>query len=288
MRNATSSVKSPRRNDQVCVRGGLRLAAVVALVIGLGQATPTFAAADYSRSNYYKYETPDYGTYQSSDSDNVYAHYSDGSAGDWLSFTLIDGDGFSASAGHASAANLDLGAATWAISTQNNYKAAGWMNTHASNSFTVLAGTSGLSAGETVTLRLRLRMDGSLFAAGTPHQAVNDSGTADVAANLAIVNSVSDEVASFSASSNVSVSTSWNMFTQEMLFSSNWRESWQTQSNIFGTGDPHSDTGGYSITGGGEHSASHSLDTGWLTIDFQSSVGQSLDLDAHLKCPCRH
>lgn len=195
--------------------------------------------------------------------------------------SLENGEGYSATSGRADASNLHLGSYTSAISTPDNYRADSRMYTKASNRFTVSPGTSGLSNGDAVTLELSVSLDGSLYAAGTPHPGTSDGAQADVTAGLAIFDGYSNQIVDFDAAGQMWGITAWLMSTGKFIFSSGWTESWQANSNI-SSGISHTDSGRYSDYGGGEHAASHFFDTGLLDLQFEAIVGQTLDVDFFL------
>ena len=256
----------------------LTAAGATALVILLGQSSQVFGSAYYYTRSYYKYDTPDYVSREASDNDASYVHYDSGASGDWLiGLSLERGEGYAASSGRADAANLNLGAHTWAISMQDTYRAEGSMLTKASNSFTVTPGTSGLSNGDAVTLELGFGLDGSLFVAGTPHPGTSGSASADMSAGLTIRDEYSNQIAGFDASGEMWGITSWLMSSGDFLFSSGWEENWQTS-----TGLSHTDSDRLTQSGGGEKVDSHSFNTGWLTLEFETFIGQSLFIDASL------
>jgi hypothetical protein len=164
---------------------------------------------------------------------------------------------------------------------QDTYRAEGSMLTKASNRFTVSPGTSGLSDGDAVTLELAIGLDGSFFVAGTPHPGTSGSSSADMSAGLAIRDANSNQIAGFGASGKMWGITSWMISTGDFLFSSGWEENWQT-SNSSGTILSHTDSDKLSQSGGGEKVDSHYFNTGWLTLEFETLIGQTLVIDASL------
>ncbi len=244
-------------------------------------ASEAQAEAQYSASSYYRYQESDYQSHSWSDSDPKHVSFGTGATGP-SSFTLRDGDGYAASWGHADAAALDLGSSSWAVSTPNNYLAQAQLDATALNHLTITPGTSGLPNGQPVNLQLQVHLDGTLSVSGTPHPGVSDGSTSNVTASLTIHDPEGNTLAQLSASGSLSGITSWSMFTGEFQYGAKWTETWQTQSNIH-PADPHNDSDTFSATGGGLKTASHSLNTGWLLLDFQSTVGQTLNVDALLR-----
>ncbi len=259
------------------------------LLILLCQTNQVFGSADYRTYGSYN-PTPGYepGNFSSSDSSGAYISYSR-PVGDML--TIGEGKSYSTASGYADARNLKLGVSAWAISRPGNGTFTdAFMNTGASNRFTVLPGTSGLSTGDTTTLQLSIRLDGALFAdarswpgSGWAH--------ADMSAGLSIYDygiSVSNgegwsspKLASFGASSKLEASNVYKPYWG-YSYSSPWEESWATESNISSRSSHSNSSENRELGEGMYYKANHHFDTGLLTLSFEAIVGHTLDVEAFL------
>jgi hypothetical protein len=256
-----------------------------ALVILLGQSSQAFAYAEYSA--YGNYNS---GSYWEYGDDDAYVHYQSSVAGDY--FVLEEGKSFSRASGYADADNLRLGANGWAVSTPtNNFFTDSYMSAEASNRFRVLPGTSGLKIGDVTSLEIKIRLDGFLHAEATSYP---DKGWAhaDMNAGLSIHDySIevceggdgcwSPRVASFGASGEVEA---YDVYfpVWGYNYSSSWEESWSTSSNS-SDGVSHQASGGTTEDDPSFHyEEGFYFDTGDLTLAFDATVGNPLDIEAYI------
>jgi len=256
-----------------------------ALLLWSSQA---FGYAEYNLyGQYYSNGTMKY--YNASNSANAYVHYPETTSGTFTVPVLGSGDSYSWTFGYADAAHQKMAARAGATSTpaNTNYTDADF-TARASNQFTVSPGTSGLALGDTVNLKLNIKVDGVLSAASASQP---DKGwaNAQMSADLDIYDPSMQEclggecwtpsLASFSADSRLQAySTTWSGES----YYSYWDESWSTKSNI-SPQDYHSDWAERSETGLGYYfPTDHYFDTGLLTLYFETVVGHSLDADFSL------
>ena len=262
-----------------------RFVGVAVLAILLGQSSQVFAYAEY-----YAWGNYNSGDYRSSDSDDSYVHYQSNVAGDY--FVIEEGKSFSWASGSADSTNLNLRAYGHALSTPtNNFLTNAQMSAEASNRFMVLPGTSGLGIGDVTTLQLTVRVDGTLHAEATAWPGAGWAH-AEMDAGLTIHDYSIQECmgddgcwsppqASFGASGEVEA-YDVNFDYWDHTFSSSWEESWNTSSNI-SPEDSHRLSGWEEQLGESMHyEVDRFFDTGSLTLEFDATVGNPLDIEAYI------
>jgi hypothetical protein len=153
--------------------------------------------------------------------------------------------------------NLQVGGSTYAYSSgvQSIPVAEAKMETSITNSFTVLPGTSGLSAGGTGLLALTFLLDGSLYA--------NPGGYSTMYASLSVTQG---SVTEASMTGSATIYNQYTTFTTNgamLTYSTN-------------TGQKGSSSGSSPIPG------SLLYDTGKLTLDFKAIVGSTYDVSIGL------
>lgn len=254
-----------------------------ALAFVLGQGSQAFGSAAYNAWGNYND-----GDYSSDGEADSYVHYTSNVAGDY--FVIENGKSFAWSAGSADAANLNLRASAKAFSTPTNTVFTdSWMETEAANRFMVLPGTSGLKIGDTTTLQLKIRLDGTLHGEATSYPGAGWAH-AEMSAGLRIYDYSIEECgegcwspaqASFGASSELEA-YDVNADYWGYSYAAYWEESWKTSSNISDYAS-HSDSWGETQNGDAMHyEAGHYFDTGMLTLEFEAIVGNPLDIEAYI------
>ncbi|RJX28620.1 MAG: PEP-CTERM sorting domain-containing protein [Desulfurivibrio sp.] len=263
---------------------GFRFATgAAALAILLCQSSQVFGYAAYNAWGNYND-----GDYSSDEEADDYVHYQSNVAGDY--FVIENGKSFAWSSGSADAANLNLRAYGKALSTPTNTVFTdSWMESEVANRFMVLPGTSGLKIGDTTTLELKIRLDGSLHGEATAYPGAGWAH-AEMSAGLRIYDysiveceegCSSPAQASFGASSELEA---YDVYAPYWGYSyaAYWEESWKTSSNI---SDYTSSSDSWSETQNGDamhYEAGHYFDTGMLTLGFEAIVGNPLDIEAYI------
>lgn len=261
------------------------------LIILLCQSTQVFGSAYYSTyGNYNPTSAGDAGYYRDSASSDSHVSFSR-PVGDMLS---IGGDkSYATSSGYADAGRLRMGVSGWAISNPLNTRFTdAYIYTEAANRFTVLPGTSGLSAGDTTTLQLIMRLDGSLRAdarswpgGGWAHADI-DAGF-DIYDNDSQICGEGEEgcwsprLAYFGAAGELEASDVYKPYWN-YSYSNTWSEYWRYGSNV--TGEVTHDLAGETreLDESMYFEASRSFDTGYLTLSFEAIVGHTLDIESYM------
>jgi len=257
-----------------------------ALVLASGSQSP---GADYRSYSNYNDQTNGFVGYSDNDANPDSVRKDPAFAGgDWTALTLGNGYSYSQAYGYADAGDLAMGVTAWAKSTPHNNRFTDtYINTAAHNRFTVSADPlSGLENGDTATLNLKVRVDGSLFAAasqypypGWAHSEINaDLSIRDYGLSNPAEERSYTVLASFGASAEIEAYDVYEPYWG-YGFSSGWEERWATQSNIQDE-DSHSDD--WNTNAWDSNGYSHYMDTGWLTIAFEVIVGNLIDVDASL------
>jgi len=256
-----------------------------ALAILLGQSSQVFGYAAYD--GWGSYNSGDYSSYGEAED---YVHYNSAGGGVWSGLVIENGKSYSAAYGYADAGSLKQGVHGWAVSTPtNSVFTDSWMSTEAANRFTVLPGTSGLNIGDKTTLQLNIRLDGTLHGEATSYPGAGWSH-AEMDAGLRIYDYSIEECgegcwsppqASFGASSELEA-YDVNAAYWGYSYAANWEDRWSTSSN---SSDEvyQSDSWGETQNGDAMHyEAGHYFDTGELTLEFEATVGHTLDIESYI------
>ncbi len=264
--------------------------AIMAAVVLVFVSLPAMAGVEFDSSiNYYKD-----GAYQSIEAgggNNSQISYQSFSGGPWTGWTVKNGESFGMTSGYANAADLKMGANAQIVSTPNNvHLSDARISTEVSNRLTVTAGTSGLAEGDTTTLAITVRLDGSLHGEATSWPGKGWSHS-EMHAGLSVHDYaiqidtgegfISPSQASFGASCELEA---YDVFfpNWQYNYSAKWSESWRTESNS------SEDSGGgnsWTTRQFGEsfqYEEGNHFDTGELTLMFDAIVGHTLDFDANL------
>ncbi len=283
--------KSNGRRNASGKRNLCLAAGTAALVFVLIQSYPAFAEVEYDSSINY-YQGGQYVSIDSDGSDDSHVSYQSFSGGVGSGWTVNNGESFGLTTGHADAANLNLGVSGQVYSTPANiHLSDARISTSVSNRLTVTPGSSGLSAGDVVALTIKIRLDGTMHA-----EAISWPGKgwshAEMSAGLSVHDYAiqidlggdgfwSPSQASFGASCELEA-YDVSMPHWQYSYSSNWSESWRTESNISAE-TYHSNSGSTNELGESFHyQAGRSFDTGELTLIFEAIVGHTLDFDANM------
>ncbi|MCK9294663.1 MAG: hypothetical protein M0P70_06225 [Desulfobulbaceae bacterium] len=266
---------------------GFRLVTgAAALAILLGQSSQVFGYAAYD--GWGSYNLGDYSSYGEAED---YVHYNSAGGGVWTGLVIENGKSYSAAYGYADAGSLKQGVHGWAVSTPTNtVYTDSRMSTEAANRFTVLPGNSGLDIDDKTTLQLNIRLDGTLHGEATSYPGAGWSH-ADMKAGLSIYDySIvecgegcgSPAQASFGASSELEAYDVTPIIGREYTYFAYWEDSWDISSN---SGDDDSHDASWSETQQGDamhYEAGHYFDTGELTLEFQATVGHTLDIESYI------
>lgn len=281
--------KSKGRNSASGMRNTGLVAGMLAVVLVLSY--PAFAEAEYDSSINY-YQDGKYVSVESDDSDDSHVSYQSFSGGVGSGWTVNNGESFALTTGRANAANLNLGVSGQVYSTPaNTHFSDARISTSVLNRLTITPGSSGLSVGDVTTLAITLRLDGSMHA-----EAISWPGKgwshAEMRAGLSVHDYAiqidlggdgfwSPSQASFGASCELEAYDVYMPIWQHS-YSSNWSESWRTESNI-SDGTYHSNSGSTNELGESFHyQAGRSFNTGELTLIFEAIVGHTLDFEADM------
>jgi len=261
---------------------------MVTLAILLGQNSTVFGNADIYTYGNYNDQVTGHSDYRSSIGDPSSVRRDPPHAGPWTAMSIPNGYSYSQTYGYADASRLATGVNAWAKSTQSNsYFTDAYMESSVSNRFTVNPGASGLSNGDTTTLVLNIKLDGTVHANASQWP---DKGWAyaDIGANLEIHDYniqidtgegfISPSQAYFGASAEIEA---YDVFFPywNYSFSSDWNEYWRAGSNV----SPEvSHNASWNTRDYDSNGYSRSLNTGNMTISFDAIVGHTLDLDAAL------
>ena len=263
--------------------GMVLIAAAFAAVLCPGRSA--CAAASYD--TYWSY-SKDGDQYQdSNNSDPRQVRFSSAPGGDYI--TLAQNESFSGVSLHADAGALNMGVRAFAQSMPDcGFFTEANIYTDAANSVTVFPGTSGLQNGDPITLKLRVRFDGTLRADARSWPAASWAH-ADASADLTVHDysiqidtgegTYSPALASFGATAELEAYEVYKPYWG-YSYSSPWSESWVASGNL--NPDFTHDLAGEDIetNEGMLFQAGRSIDTGYLTIEFETIVGHSLDIDA--------
>ncbi len=265
---------------------------LAALSLLFASSASLFAQADYRMSaNYNPTDTSDTGSF-SSNGDSPSSISFSRPVGSLL--TIGPGKSYATSSGYADAGNLKLGVSGWAISRPGNGVFTDTrMSVDVWNKVTFLPGTSGLSLGDTTTVSLNVRVDGTLRTDARSWPA-SSWAHSDMGAYLNIVDSsieipsegevggYSPEVAAFWAESSAEATDIYSPY-YGYSYVSRWDESWGHQSNLVSR-TTHDMAGEHRETSTNMYfaGAGHGLDTGSLNFSFQAVVGHTYDLSASM------
>ncbi|MBE0537233.1 MAG: PEP-CTERM sorting domain-containing protein [Phycisphaerae bacterium] len=281
-------VKRNGRREGFGVRGVcLAAAAVLALLL---QSSPAAAGvAYYSSINYYQdgaYVSKDAG-----DTADAHVHYQSFSGGVGSGWSIANGESFGLTTAHADAANLKMGVSAHVYSTPaNTHLSDARISTEVSNRVTVSPGSSGLALGDTTTLTIKIRLDGSMHAEATSWPGKGWSH-AEMDAGLSVHDYAiqidtgegwwSPALASFGASSELEAYDVSKPHWQYSYYGF-WDESWDTASNI-DTGHSHRAWGEREeLSESFHYQEGRHFDTGMLTLEFEAIVGHTLDFEGFL------
>ncbi|MBN1817094.1 MAG: PEP-CTERM sorting domain-containing protein [Sedimentisphaerales bacterium] len=242
-----------------------------------------------SSVNYF--QDGEYVSLEGYESDDVRVSYQSFSGGVGSGWTVRDGESFGLTNGYANAGNMSMGVSAQSISTPNNrHLSDASISTSVSNRLTISPGTSGLAEGDTTTLAIHLRLDGSLHGEATSYHGKGWSH-AEMRAGLSVHDYAIqiDTGEGFWSPSQASFGASCELEAYDVYqpvwgynYAANWEESWSIESNI----TPYdSDQHSWSATELGEsfhYEASDHFDTGELTLLVEAIVGHTLDFDADL------
>jgi hypothetical protein len=218
--------------------------------------------------------------------------YQSFSGGPWSGWLVANGESFGMTSGYANAANMKMGAKAQVTSTpMNTHLSDASISTAVSNRLTVTPGTSGLAEGDTTTLAIKVRLDGTLHGEATSYPGKGWSH-AEMRGGLSVhddaiqIDLGGDGIftptqASFDASCDLEA---YDVYfpVWDYNYSTKWNESWRTQSNI---SSQESDGNSWTIKQFGEsfhYVEGNHFDTGELTLMFDAIVGHTLDFDADL------
>jgi len=269
--------------------GGMYRVAITVILL-LVQSMPAVAAVSYDSSINY-YENNAYAYIDSDGTDDAYVDYQSFSGGVGSGWTLANGNSFGLTHGYANAGNLKQGVSAQVFSTTlNNHLSDASISTDASNRLTVLSGSSGLTEGDTTTLTLKVRLDGSLHAEATSYPG-KGWASAEMSGGLTVRDYAIKidtgegyyipKQASFGASCELE---SYDVYQPiwGYSYSSNWSKSWSYNSNI-SDGDNYSNSGSTKSYGDSFHyEDGFSFDTGEITLSFEAIVGHTLDFDSYM------
>ncbi|MCM2286496.1 MAG: PEP-CTERM sorting domain-containing protein [Desulfobacula sp.] len=257
-----------------------------ALVLASGSQSP---GADYRSYGNYNDQAIGFVGYNGNSSDPDSVRKDPAFAGGaWTALTLGNGYSYSQAYGYADAGDLAMGVTAWAKSTPNNNRfTEAYINTGAHNRFTVSADPSSeLENGDTAVLNLKVRVDGTLFAAasqypypGWAHSEINaDLSIRDYGLPVPADERSYTQLASFGASAEIEAYDVYAPYWG-YGFSSGGEEYWATESNMQ---DMDDDSNEWNTHDWDSNGYSHYMDTGWLTIAFEVIVGNLIDVDASL------
>lgn len=226
--------------------------------------------------------------YESDDSHVSYQSFSGGVGSGW---TVGDGESFGLTSGYANAGNMSMGVSAQSISTANNrHLSDASISTSVSNRLMISPGASGLVEGDTTTLAIHLRLDGSLQGEATSYPGKGWSH-AEMRAGLSVHDYAIqiDTGEGFWSPSQASFGASCELEAYDVYksvwgysYSANWEESWNTESNISPYDSYHNS---WSATELGEsflYQAGDHFDTDELTFLVEAIIGHTLDFDADL------
>jgi hypothetical protein len=224
-------------------------------------------------------------------SDNTQLSYQSFSGGLWTGWSVTNGESFGMTSGHANAANMKMGVSAQMVSTPlNTHLSDASISTTASNRLTVTPGTSGLAEGDTTTLALKIRLDGSLYGEATSWSGKGWSHS-EMSADLSVRDKairidtgegfITPNQASFGASCELEAYDVYFPYWQ-YSYSASWEESWTTESNISSRIDHDCSWSTREFGDSFHYTASDHLDTGELTLLFDAIVGHTLDFESNL------
>lgn len=210
--------------------------------------------------------------------------------------SIVPGHSYSITRGYAKTGNLAMGAYAHTTSTAGNgFMTEAKSNPSISNSFTVLAGTSGKSTGDTVRLSLTFRFDGTLRAGGLCAPGYS-SNWADIQSYLRIeggppvwygegysIPTVFDFSADARLEGGSNNSPYWH---PEYTYISSLDAGWGVSTNDNTSTNPDvrvsENRPDVQLTSGGDGSDSYTLDTHTLTRTFLAIIGEKYDISGNV------
>ncbi len=251
---------------------------------------PAMAGVEFDSSISF-YQNGAYQSIEADGGDDMQIHYQSFSGGPWTGWSISNGESFGMTSGYANAASLKMGASAQMVSTPDNWHLSdARISMEASNRLTVLPGSSGLSEGDTTTLAIKVRLDGSLSGEATSYPGKGWS-YAKMSAGLDVHDYAiqidtgegfwSPSQASFGASCELEASDVY-MPVWGYSYSSSWEEYWRTQSNISTEASHDRSWTNKELAESFHYQAGDHLDTGELTLLFDAIVGHTLDFEANL------
>jgi len=205
---------------------------------------------------------------------------------------VVVGSGLSTSlgSGYASTAERILRGEAAVISNGAPFSES-WVETEVRNSFTVLAGNSGLSEGDTTRIKLNVRLDGRLTATGTSWPGSGDAFS-NMLANLWIKDPLVTvfngegysvpKAVSFGAQAEIEAGSVYMPYWGESYasdWSGNWGATTNTGVNLSGNYSDYVESTATDVP----VTTSYFFDTGMLSLEFDAIVGHTLDFYAFLE-----
>lgn len=261
-----------------------------ALAFVLVWSLPAVAEVSYDSSiNYYKDGA--YQSIESDDSADSHIHYQSFSGGVGSGWSVTNGESFGITTAHADAADLSMGVKAQIYSTPaNNHLSDASVFVEVSNRLTILPGRSGLQNGDSVTLTIKMRTDGSLHGEATSWPSKGWSHS-EIDAGLSVYDQaiqidtgegfITPRQAFFGAFGELEAYDVSKPHWQHS-YSGSWSESWRYGSNISETVSHNNSWETEETSESFHYQADHLLDTGELTLVFEAIVGHTLDFEADM------